>query len=253
MKNILLISLFAVFPIILTSCAEKDTDPNDPASAFAAAREPYDDENYEMALQKLGEFKSRFPYSKLTALSELYIANCQFELGRYEESAVSYEQFVTLHPKHEKVPFAMYRIGESYWVDAPEEVDREQEFTIKSLEEWEKLVVKYPNSDYAKKAQKNIEIGKKRLAGSVEFIAKFYCKLEIYHACAYRAVKLARNYPQYKEIRKKAMQMASMAFGKLAEQKEKDPKSDKNIYFKTMTVQQLRDYSQRLKKEAASL
>ena len=180
MKNSLIISILALFPIILTSCVEKTTDPNDPASAFAAAREPYDDENYEMALQKLGEFKSRFPYSKLTALSELYIANCQYELGRYEEAAVSYEQFATLHPRHEKVPFAMYRIGESYWVDAPEEVDREQEFTLRSLEEWGTLVEKFPNSDYAKKALKNIAIGKRRLAGSVEFIAKFYCKLEIY-------------------------------------------------------------------------
>src|SRR4051812_28292124 len=87
------------YTLFLTGCAEKEFDPNNPEKSYGIAKEPYDDENYEIALQKLGEFKSRFPYSKFAAEAELLIANSQFELGHYTEAALAYEQFVKLHPK----------------------------------------------------------------------------------------------------------------------------------------------------------
>src|SRR6185312_11564391 len=144
----------------LTSCAEKEFDPNNPEKSYSIAKEPYDDGNYEIALTKLGEFKSRFPYSKYATEAELLIANSQFELGHYTEAALAYEQFVKLHPRHPKADFAEFRVGESYWQDAPEEIDREQDYTLKAIKEWGKLLEKMPDSPYAKKAKELIAKGK---------------------------------------------------------------------------------------------
>ena len=58
-----------VYILFLTACSEKEFDPNHPQKSFGIAKEPYDDENYEIALQRLGELKSRFPYSKFAAES----------------------------------------------------------------------------------------------------------------------------------------------------------------------------------------
>lgn len=234
------------------ACSEKDLDPNDPAKSFAYAREPYDDENWEIALQKLGEFKSRFPYSKYAALAELMLADCHFELDQYEEAASAYSQFVKLHPKHEKAEYAMYRIGESYWVDAPEAIDRDQAFTMRAIEEWEKLLRKYPNGEYSKKASEQITKGQRRIAESYEFVAKFYCKLEIQHACAYRSLLLSEKYPQYPDLYKNSLTMAAKAFDKLADEKAKEPESDKNIYFKTMSAEEIRAKAKELRQKLAS-
>ncbi len=133
-----LLVFIGIFNVLLTACTEKEFDPNDPAKSYGIAKEPYDDENYEIALTKLGEFKSRFPYSKYATEAELLIANSHYELSQYTEAALAYAQFVKLHPRHPQVDYAMFRIGESYWQDSPEEVDREQEYTLKAIEEWQR-------------------------------------------------------------------------------------------------------------------
>ncbi len=239
--------------LLFTACVEKDVDPNDPAAAFARARESYDDEMYEIAIQKLGEFKSRFPYSKHAPEAELMVANSQYLLGRYSEAASSYEQFTKLHPKHEQAEFAQFRVGESYWAEAPDSIDREQDSTLKAISEWDKLIANYPNSPNAAKAKEFLQLGRRRVAEHSEFIAKFYCKQEIYHACAYRYLKLAEQYPQFKDLTKKAYAQASLAFDEMSKQKSKDEQSDANIYFKSMSSNDLKQKAEELKGKAASV
>ena len=77
-KNIFILMLS--LPLLL-SCQEKSFDPTDPSDVFARAASPYNDGLYDIALQKLGEFKSRFPYSKHTSQAELMMADSHFQLG----------------------------------------------------------------------------------------------------------------------------------------------------------------------------
>ncbi len=248
-----LLMLLVIFLGASFACVDKSTDPSDPVASFANARAPYDDEMYEAAVTKLGEFKSRFPYSKNAPDAELMIAHSHFKLGQFPEAAAAYEQFVKLHPRHPDADMAQYRIGESYWSEAPEEIDREQEYTIKAIDEWEKLVVSYPNSSYKNKADTFLVTGKRRVADHSEFIARFYCKQEIYHACAYRYIELAEQYPQFKDLQKLAFSEAGRAFGELAKGKSKDEQSDKNIYYKSMSSAQLQQKSEDMKRLAAAI
>ncbi len=248
-----LLKLFAIFLSLTFACVEKDVDPSDPAASFAYARKPYDDEMYEIAIQRLGEFKSRFPYSKNAPDAEIMIANSHYQMNQYAEAAAAYEQFVKLHPRHEQADYAQFRVGESYWADAPEEIDREQEYTIKAIAEWQKLNDNYPNSKEKAKAEEFLKLGRRRVADHSVFIAKFYCKKEIYHACAYRYIDVAEQYPQFKDIQKLAFQEASVALGKLAKTKAKDEQSDTNIYFKSMSAAQLEQKSEELGRIAAAI
>ena len=245
---------FLFFLLIITDgCSEKEYTGSDPGEAFAFARIPYDEKSYENSIKRLGEFKSRFPYSKHTALADLYIANSHFELEQYEEAAASYMNFLKLHPKNEQIPYAMYRVGESYWSDSPTSIDRDQEYTQKAIDEWQKLIEKFPQDSYSDKARKQVQEGKEKIAKSHEFIADFYCKLEIYHACAYRFMLLSKEYPEFKEIHAKALKRAAMALEFLAKAKEADPESDKNIYFKTMTPDQMKQKAKEMREELTRL
>ncbi|MFW7378017.1 MAG: outer membrane protein assembly factor BamD [Oligoflexus sp.] len=249
---------FFVFSFALfISCVEKDFNPDDPAEAFAAARQPYDDKLYDIAIQRLGGFKSRFPYSKHAPLAELYMANSHFELRQYQEAAMSYEQFVRLYPRHEEVPFAMYRIGESYWIEAPEAIDREQDFTLQAIDEWQKLVRRFPESKYASDAKEFIKKGERRIAESFNFVVNFYCRQELWHACAYKAIQLIDKYPDFADLRLNALNKAAISFEHMAKLKAKDPESDKNIFFRTMTAEELaergnnfRELAKKLKKSS---
>ncbi len=244
-----MLKLFTFFlAIAFTSCSEKELDPNDAKKSFSIAKEPYDDERYEDAIRRLGEFKSRFPYSQLTPEAELLIADSQFRMDRFQESAATYETFVKLHPRHAKVDFALFRIGESYWSDAPEAVSREQEYTEKAIIQWKDLVEKHPKSEYVAQARELIEKGTRRLAESVHFISRFYCKMEVWHACAFRSISLLEKYPQYKDLSSEALRNAAAALDVLAELKEKDPASDKNLFHRSMTAAQLREKAANFRK-----
>lgn len=245
--------LLAFFLSLSLACVEKDIDPTDPAAAFVRAREPYDDEMYDIAIQKLNEFKSRFPYSKHAPEAELMVADSQFQMSRFAEAASSYEQFVKLHPRHEKADFAQFRVGESYWSDAPDDIDREQEYTLKAIAEWEKLQSSFPDSEQSKKAQEFLNKGRRRVAEHSDFIAKFYCKQEIYHACAYRYLQLAEQYPQFNDLIKKGYSRAARAFDALAEGKSKDQESDSNLYFKSLSSAELKQKAEEMRGKAASI
>lgn len=237
-------------PLILISfgCSETELDPNDAKKSFGIAKAPYDDEHYEDAIRRLEEFKSRFPYSQFTPEAELLIADSQFRMDRFLEAATSYETFVKLHPKHPKVDFAMYRVGESYWEDAPEAVSREQEYTEKAVNQWKELIEKYPKSEFVAEAKDRSEKGTRRLAESMQFIARFYCKQEIWHACAFRNIRLLEKFPQYKDLSSEALEGAADALDKVADAKEKTPDSDKNLFHRSMTAQQIREKAANFRK-----
>lgn len=248
-----LLQLLAIFCALQTACTEKDIDPSDPAASFARAREPYDDEMYEIAIQRLGEFKSRFPYSKHAPEAELMIADSHYKMSQFAEAAAAYEQFVKLHPRHAKADYAQFRVGESYWAEAPDDIDREQEYTLKAIVEWEKLIASYPDSNSRAQAEELLKQGRRRVADHYEFIARFYCKQEIYHACAYRYLELAEKYPQFKDLQKIAYSKASLAFEEMSKEKSKDEQSDANIYFKSMSSAQLKQKAEELKTQAGSI
>ena len=247
-QTLLKIAFLSLFVGMLSHCAEKELDPNDPKKSFSIAKEPYDDKRYEDAIRRLGEFKSRFPYSQFAPESELLIADSQFHLDRFQESAATYQTFVKLHPRHAKVDFAMFRTAESYWEDAPEAVSREQESTEKAVKQWQELVEKFPKSEYTPKAKEMAEQGTRRIAESHQFIARFYCKQEIWHACAFRYIKLLERFPQYKDMSNEALAKAADALDKIAEAKEKDPQSDKNLFHRSMTAQQIREKAANFRK-----
>ena len=94
MWKITLTSLF--YLILMTNCSEKEFNPEQPHESFIIAKEPYDDGNYDIALTKLGEFKSRFPYSQYATEAELLIANSHFKLLHYAEATASFKQFIKL-------------------------------------------------------------------------------------------------------------------------------------------------------------
>lgn len=242
---------------LFSACVEKDFNPDDPAEAFAAAKKPYDDRLYDIALQRLGSFKARFPYSAHAALAELYIANSHFALRQYQEAAMSYQQFIRLYPRHEQVDFAMYRVGESYWSDAPKAIDREQDYTVLAVQEWKRLIERFPDSPHSENAREYIKKGERRIAESVNFIVNFYCRRQIWHSCAYKAIQLIEQYPDFTDLRSNALAKAASSFERMAKQKAKDPESDANIFFRTMSSEELaergrhfRELSKKMKKES---
>ncbi|MCB9228449.1 MAG: outer membrane protein assembly factor BamD [Deltaproteobacteria bacterium] len=238
---------------LLLACTAKDFDPENPGRSYVIAKEPYDDGNYELAITKLGEFTSVFPYSEYAKEAALLIADAHFQIKHYPEAADAYHRFVTLHPQHSQCAFAQFRIGQCYWNDASKDADRDLEFISKAIRAWELLIKEYPKSSYVDQARKLIEQGRELHVLGEEFVADFYCRQEIWHACAYRHIQLADTAPaRYQEQIINSLEKAAEALRRLSEAWTKD-QEDKNLYFKNMSSAELRQQSEKMKHKAAQL
>lgn len=228
-----------VFSFIVGGCVAKDFDPGNPQAAFSAARASFDDRDYELAIARLGSFKSRFPYSSLAADAELLIADALYALARYPEALIAYQRFARLHPRHARRAYALFRIGQSHWIEAPAEIDREQHYTRQALAAWRSLLEAYPDSAEAAQARKLIEEGERRIAGSFVFIADFYCAQGIYHSCAWRHIELAKQWAQFRDLAATSRRKAADALEKVIAAKKTSPRASSNIFLKNYSSTEL--------------
>src|SRR6478735_2734813 len=119
-------TIFALLLLAAFSrCAGKTVDENDPGELYKEAEEEISSDHYQLAIDKLRSVKNRFPYSKYATDAQLRIADVYYLQELYAEAALSYESFRDLHPKHEKTPYAMFRIGKSYFSDIPANIARD--------------------------------------------------------------------------------------------------------------------------------
>ena len=115
----------------------------------------------------------------------------------------------------------MFQIGQSHWIEAPTEVDREQNYTYQALAAWRELLTAYPASAEAEQAQRLVgEEGERRIAGSFIFIADFYCAQGIYHSCAWRHIELAKKWARFADLAAASRHKAADAIEKLLAQKK---------------------------------
>ena len=236
--------------MLIVGCFAKGADPNDAQQSFVVAKQAFDDGDHELAIAKLGAFRARFPYNKQATEAELLIADATYELGHYPEALVAYQRFARLHPRHPRRAYALFRVGQSHWVQAPTEIDREQNYTSKALVAWQKLIAAYPTTAEANKARQLLDEGERRVAGSFAFIADFYCAQKVYHACAYRHIKLAQTYARFRDIAKGSYHKAAEALEQVLQIKRKQPQANSNLYLRSYSSQQLALYIKKLRAKA---
>lgn len=149
---------------------------------------------YRSALETFQHLADWYPLSRYAILAELKAADCHFNLEEYEEAIIKYQEFESLHPRNEAVPYVIYQIGLSYFHQM-DTVDRDQSVTRNALDTFLKLRQEYPDSPYANKAEN--EIGKcyENLAGHDLYVGKFYYKSKHYSAAVYRLTKVLTDYP----------------------------------------------------------
>ncbi|MGK5090159.1 outer membrane protein assembly factor BamD [Bdellovibrionota bacterium FG-2] len=192
-----------IFPLValslalnLLGCAGKPVDENDPAALFKEAEEEIKGDHYQIAIEKLRVVKNKFPYSKFSIDAELRIADIYFLQESWGESAVSYESFRDLHPKHEKTAYAMFRVGKSYLNDVPGNVARDLTSAQKAVDAYGEFIKRFPNDGQLKEAQTDVSTLRKTLAEKELYIGNFYLKRDFLDSARPRFKKIIDLYPE---------------------------------------------------------
>ncbi|MCK6548563.1 outer membrane protein assembly factor BamD [Myxococcota bacterium] len=146
--------------------------------------EAFADEDYLAAQRFYSFIRTKYPYSQFAALADLRIGDCQFARGRFIEAVDSYQNFVRLHPTHERVPYALYRTGLSYyeqipgdWFLMPPSEEKEQSAVRDAERALTDYVERFPKDDNFTDGKKLLVDVRKRLMAHERYVANFYKNL----------------------------------------------------------------------------
>jgi outer membrane protein assembly factor BamD len=173
-----------------------------PEDNYAAGVELLKHDSYPEAAKFFAYVKTKYPFSKYAALSELRLADSKFKQGSYLEAADAYAAFAQLHPTHEEVDYAEYRVGLSYFKDAPSDFilfppahEKDERQVIKAKVILERFLKERPSSKYAEEGKKLLGKVNERLAAHEWYVGEYYYGRRRWAGAAGRYETLVERYP----------------------------------------------------------
>lgn len=214
-KYLILLAFF------LTHCVSYDQhDTSKPSGAFGLAKQLEEDERYEEALAQYRDLKNRFPYSRFAVEAELQMAEIYFKKESFAEAQGAYQLFKELHPKHPKIDYVTFKIGESIFMQLPSTLDRDLSLAPAAIKEFQVLMRDFPNSPYIAKAKEKRQEIIDMLANKELYIADFYYRTERWKPALVRYEKYMHDFPSHKK-QPHAYYRAALSADKFGDEKKR--------------------------------
>jgi outer membrane protein assembly factor BamD len=167
---------------------------------WEAGQKASEKRNWESARQHYKRIIEGFPQSELGPAARLALADSYFQEGgtaNYILAVSQYRDFLTLYPSHPRSDYAQFQVGESFFKqkNGP---DRDQMPTQRALDEYQRLVEIYPNSQQLDAAKGRIKECRQSL-GEAEFrVGVFYQKTrQAYRSAIGRFEGVVEKYPDF--------------------------------------------------------
>ncbi len=149
--------------------------------------------NYIKAAKEFDEVERQHPYSSWARRAMLMSAYSNYEANNYDAAIVSARRFIQLHPGNKDAAYAYYLIGVSYY-EQISDVNRDQEATKKALKALSEVKRRFPDSSYAKDAERKILLTKDHLAGKEMTVGRYYLRRLAYVAAINRFRTVITDY-----------------------------------------------------------
>tara|TARA_R110002074_G_scaffold114782_1_gene245421 strand:- start:51822 stop:52676 length:855 start_codon:yes stop_codon:yes gene_type:complete len=210
-KRILLAFIFGA----LSACSIMDVvTPNDApdekanwsaADFYKEAKAALNDENYVSAIELYEGLESRYPFGTYAQQAQIDLTYAYYKNDEPESALATADRFVRIHPRHENVDYIYYLKGlinfnrgigflERYL--PTDKSQRDPGAAITSLDDFETLLRRFPDSKYAGDSKQRIIALKSNLALHDLNVAEYYMKRKAYVAAINRATNIIENYPK---------------------------------------------------------
>lgn len=186
--------LFLVMAIVFCSCSSQRPGGKTEAEVlYKEALALVEDGKYILATEKLNTLKSEHPYSYYASPAELLLADILFAQENYAEASAAYILFRDFHPKHERIEYVIWRIGESFFNQLPPTYDRDLSSGLDAVRYYQEILNRFPKSEYTKAAKERIHYCNEMRRAKERYIADFYYKTDVYDAARYRYIAIVNE------------------------------------------------------------
>jgi len=150
-------------------------------------------ERYFEAARGFDEVERQHPYSVWSSKAQVMSAFAYYQSNKYDQAILAADRFIELHPGNKDVAYAYYLIGISYYEQITG-VGRDQKITRQALEALERVVRRFPTTEYARDAKLKIDLTRDHLAGKEMEIGRYYQKSHQYVASINRFRAVVETY-----------------------------------------------------------
>ena len=138
---------------------------------YQKAYAEFNKKHYEQAAAEFLKAETQYPASPWAADALIMAAYSQYLDKDFAGAILAADRFMRFHPGHPDVPYVLYLRGMCYYRQVSD-VRREPGMSAYALQQFEQLVARFPNSEYAKNAENKILILKNYIAGKVMYAAR---------------------------------------------------------------------------------
>jgi len=167
------------------------------------------------ALASLQTVKARYPYTESAIVASLKLADTYFNMGEYLTAHDLYSEFERFHPKDGNIPYIEYQRGMCFFKQI-RGFDREQKYAQAASVEFEKLITRYPDSEYSIKARRQMRACLSNLTKFEIYTGDFYFRQKKYLSALNRYKYAIENFPDMGQYHD-ALDKISLCKLKLAE------------------------------------
>ena len=155
---------------------------------------------YDKAASYFEEVDKQHPYSPWASKAQLMAGFSFYRGQKYVESESTFDTFLDLHPGHSHGAYATYMVGLCQYEQLTT-VQRDQEAALKSLATFQKLIIRHPETLYARDAIFHIALIHDHLAGKELDIARFYLRKGAHEAAIPRLQTVVQKYDKTLQVR----------------------------------------------------
>lgn len=148
---------------------------------------------FELAVREFESLQQNFPYSGYVASAQIMESYAYYLQRKYPEAVQQINRFIGLHPTSQDIAYAYYLRALCFY-EQISDVQRDQRGTLEAMNALEEVVIRYPQTKYARDAQLKIALCRDHLAGKEMSIGRYYQQRHNYGAAINRYQRVVQDF-----------------------------------------------------------
>ena len=191
--------LICFLTVAISGCSVLKNEPKIDIDTYSA-KELYDLAEDRLAKKRpqdaakyFSEIERLYPYSEWAKRGLIMQAYSYHKDQDYENSRSTAQRYIDFFPAAEDAAYAQYILALSYY-DQISEVGRDQDVTVKALQELRLLIERYPDSKYAKDSAEKFDMAFSFLAAKEMEVGRYYLQRGYYTSAVNRFRKVVQEF-----------------------------------------------------------
>jgi outer membrane protein assembly factor BamD len=231
------VALLAALAVALPGCKtvggwfgsdkEEKTERLEVEEMYQIATDNMKEGDYSQANKYYTRLIARFPFGPYNEQSQLNLAYVQYKIGKPDDATATIDRFIRTYPRHRNISYAYYlkaiinfdrNVGLMSRVFHTDPSLRDLNGPLTSFNDFNEVLRRYPNSNYAVDARQRMVYLRNELARHELMVGLYYLRRGAYVSAANRGRYLIENYPQ-SEYEGDAVALMAASYDKLGQTK----------------------------------